>query len=650
MQIRAILPDGTPVKARIDYRPHPVVISEDGTELEGVTEVEARHKVVLRSGTRVTLKEPIPPVRFRVPSRLSVVKKYVPEEIEGTYDVYPPSSEGFYARLAKGMANALLVVFELVDSSGYWLTVLEPDSNRVFESHPIKRYEFDIVHLKRALEQFVELVSEFSEPAFEKEIMGLLDGPDLTWEELSHLTRGNLPSGCTPKGNLRDTLRQLLPHGTEDVENEFLLTLEHVARDRIPDIDLVEYISKVGGLPVFRQIYSTHLRLQLIGKPTPDYVSIINKIFSDVPATNIVTRASEEIQRRDPYRRINQFFNFAETFDITHVAEIITHLNSIGDIITATSQVEKYSQDTKARLLIHQVGIRMAPVVNHERIGLQEMIYLGAAHRWPHRHLAYSYRLGDLEEAGPHLQSILVPKNKVDEIQKSLPQFKRVLWSWRVVNEGHFDGESYVDKPERITQGLTEEMTLQALKLKYSPWKQKGEVELTKEEARLLDMVAHHLYISDLDLEAGRRFWKTTPNESRRILRSLQKKELFFANYWMSQGVMPATFVIAKGPPQKIAALSNAFLEAIVVPYTAILGGGNMSVSVLRATLDSRTHLMDIVPSLAKEHGLEIQTYVPQTYMNYRPTLHQRLLREDGSWDDDFSGLLSQIRSRTGNS
>ncbi len=42
---------------------------------------------------------------------------------------------------------------------------------------------------------------------------------------------------------------------------------------------------------------------------------------------------------------------------------------------------------------------------------------------------------------------------------------------------------------------------------------------------------------------------------------------------------------------------------------------------------------------------MDIKIYRVNAYAAYTHNLYQRLLRPDGTWDDDISGFLSQIRS-----
>ena len=62
----------------------------------------------------------------------------------------------------------------------------------------------------------------------------------------------------------------------------------------------------------------------------------------------------------------------------------------------------------------------------------------------------------------------------------------------------------------------------------------------------------------------------------------------------------------------------------------------------------SEAHAYEILANLPRtvaEYGIELKGYRVSAYAGYLHNLYQRLLNPDGTWDDDVSGFLSQIRS-----
>jgi hypothetical protein len=49
----------------------------------------------------------------------------------------------------------------------------------------------------------------------------------------------------------------------------------------------------------------------------------------------------------------------------------------------------------------------------------------------------------------------------------------------------------------------------------------------------------------------------------------------------------------------------------------------------------------------AKKFDILVEAHPISAYAGYRNNLYSRLLKEDGTWDDDISGLLDQVRLRS---
>ncbi|MHA1881431.1 MAG: hypothetical protein ACTSUO_00090 [Candidatus Thorarchaeota archaeon] len=51
------------------------------------------------------------------------------------------------------------------------------------------------------------------------------------------------------------------------------------------------------------------------------------------------------------------------------------------------------------------------------------------------------------------------------------------------------------------------------------------------------------------------------------------------------------------------------------------------------------------LPQLGMKHGMNIRCMIPLSYRNYASNLFQRLLKPDGTWFDNVSGVVTQVRS-----
>ena len=60
----------------------------------------------------------------------------------------------------------------------------------------------------------------------------------------------------------------------------------------------------------------------------------------------------------------------------------------------------------------------------------------------------------------------------------------------------------------------------------------------------------------------------------------------------------------------------------------------------------SAYQIASTLPSEAYNQEMQVRCLRPTSYQSYRYNLYQRLLRIDGTWDDDVSAFLSQARSK----
>jgi hypothetical protein len=72
---------------------------------------------------------------------------------------------------------------------------------------------------------------------------------------------------------------------------------------------------------------------------------------------------------------------------------------------------------------------------------------------------------------------------------------------------------------------------------------------------------------------------------------------------------------------------------------------GMMLIVLSRMSNEDVYHLMSELPTRGQEEGLAIRCLQPRALWNYTRTLYQRLLSDDGTWSDDVTGFLSQVRS-----
>jgi hypothetical protein len=97
--------------------------------------------------------------------------------------------------------------------------------------------------------------------------------------------------------------------------------------------------------------------------------------------------------------------------------------------------------------------------------------------------------------------------------------------------------------------------------------------------------------------------------------------------------------------PAKIQSMANAFLQNTPTSLAMIGSEGKNAIILSRLPEDQMHELTSTLPQVAYENGIAVRCMRPRSYRSYRSSLFQRLLKADGTWDDDVSALLSQARS-----
>ena len=72
----------------------------------------------------------------------------------------------------------------------------------------------------------------------------------------------------------------------------------------------------------------------------------------------------------------------------------------------------------------------------------------------------------------------------------------------------------------------------------------------------------------------------------------------------------------------------------------------NQAIILSRLPETTAYELAANLPEQGFDKGLNIRCLRPTTFQSYTHNLYQRLLKEDGTWDDDVSAFLSQARSK----
>ena len=282
-------------------------------------------------------------------------------------------------------------------------------------------------------------------------------------------------------------------------------------------------------------------------------------------------------------------------------------------------------------------------------VGLRNLVYIGAAHRWAHLHLAYSLSLQTDSGTPLHLQSILVPPLAAERIKAILPRAVDISWSGSSINLGlyHRNSRRWTMRTEKILDAAAKKASLRVLRRTFGDWKGTIPHHLTPKEAQIIDMVnSTAFYLTHLQSDRGKKYWKTTAEEAKRVLTSLRDNGIGNISYRfsMSGNLVPAA-VIIEGSEESVYSITKALLEECPTTRALIASDGRLSICSSRIPREETKSLFSNLPRIAGKYGITVRPLTIITHRNYEGSICQRILNPDGSYNDDTSGFLSQVRS-----
>ena len=98
------------------------------------------------------------------------------------------------------------------------------------------------------------------------------------------------------------------------------------------------------------------------------------------------------------------------------------------------------------------------------------------------------------------------------------------------------------------------------------------------------------------------------------------------------------------GPSKNVCSLARAFLRHAPSAQVRLSNEATSCNVVARIPEDLTYEALTKIPEIAKKNELNLSAFPISAFAAYRNDLFQRILRKDTTWDDDVSGLLSQIR------
>lgn len=560
--------------------------------------------------------------------------------------MYPPSTENWFSKVAHDAEIAVFTVHALRESKRLLLMITDPHDGELFDAHLIKSYEANILQMTRDWIVHNKIVYP---DEHQSNILRFLDDKPPKWSSLAGLVEGVTIPNLSIHETMRDTMNQLVPQSfPEDIRIQIMAFLAWVNQARIPEEDPAEFVSRYTNVNVFYALLNGHLKCIIDNIEPPQYVKVM--FSADKGQLKLIERPTPESVVINPW--LLSWYKFMEQFPdwvdkVLNYANIMNSSDKVKLVLPVTKKEalssRKYWSD---RLALVTQGLFMRAQVNKEAIGLKSMVYVGGAHKWPHKHLEWSARLGYDPKWQHQIQIMVMPHSAIEPVMRVMPSFKEVDWEMTSLNLGKYDSEKrkWLVNTTAIEKSFERKRTIQQLKNEFDKWKSNRSYRISHEEARILDLGSWGIYLSSLELGRYSKFYNISRERIQEVLSKLKNKGLIFPRYFFILERLNSIYVSANGPPDHICSVARAFLKHAPSAQVMISNNGSSCLIVSRIPEDNVYQLLTNLPFKAKENSVTLETHPISSYAGYRSDLYQRLLRNDGTWDDDVSGLLSQTR------
>ena len=594
------------------------------------------------------------PVKISLTSKFSILRPYVPQGGQYIEDVFPPSTLGFYGRLRSGHGEFLYIIQEIKNDTKLWLTIANQDTGQIYEAHHIFPYEAEALSLIDSQEfrkKWYETIWATVPTQEKKKILNILESESVTWDEFAKVL-GDIEIPPQKRGKtMRESLTPLMPESfPESVKEQLMLFLTLVLKDEIQLADPINSLYKFWQFPIAGALMEGHLMCLADNIDFPQYLKLLNLASKRdlLGPTRAIPRNVVEFPWLLFWQKtMEQFPNW---FDIA--SDIVQELNEKGKIIKkvpiSESAAKKSQSAWKNRLALLMYELRILGRVNQKILGLSKLVYLGAAYRWPHRHLEFITRLGWAGESTPHLQVMVMPLAAAQQVKRALPNVIDVKLTVRTSNITLFDKErkEWDISTDDILTSIDGRYSIKKLARRFPDENKVGDQLITKEEARILDLVSEGIRIAGLDRKEYLAPWGFDSDRVQKLLTKLSDKRIVKVFYEASDQNLVTLATIINGPPDRVTSVCSAFLDTTPTTLMMIDEKGEQAVLLTRLPETAAYTLASNLTGMGLEHGLTIRCFRPTTFQSFTHSLYQRLLHDDGTWDDDVSAFLSQARSK----
>jgi hypothetical protein len=581
---------------------------------------------------------------------LKVIRGYAPDSLS-LQEMYPPSSNSWITHLSESGKDAIFSLQSIIGKNQYLLSIVDVRTEEIINLLQVNSFEVNLLLMETDWDRYNRIITEIATDVKELSLEEILGQPAPSWKELSRITEGidipHLDNGET----IRDTMEQLVPKSfPENVRLELMAFLAYIIHLKIPKDDPLDFqISlrkRFQSSPLLRILVYGHIQCLVEGISPPQYVRLMVLADRGMLGTGMEPSPVE----RDPWGMM--WYRLMEMLP-THkarVASIADELNRTQKIITSLPVSKGESKSSteawldRFSLVRHSLVLR--GYIQDQRIGLVKLAFIGNTHRWPHKHLAWSARLGNPETNPPFIQIMLMPPAAAERIIRIKPKISCIDWSASRINYNLYnpENERWRINLQQIFKSFSGIKSMKQVENEFNVRKT-GKIHTpTYEEAIVLDLLSWGMYLQSLEVGNYDQILNISRNNLAKKLSYFKDQGIIQLQYLSYFAGLVSVCLEVTGDIPHLYSAARAFLKYLPSATVMVSEGTRVCYVLARVPESSAYDLLVDLPGKSKKSNLAFKGFRMTAYVGYIHNLYQRLLKDDGTWDDDISGLLSQIR------
>ncbi|MFX1272087.1 MAG: hypothetical protein ACFFAX_10395 [Promethearchaeota archaeon] len=565
--------------------------------------------------------------------------------------LYPPSSQGWFSRVVDGGRRAIFLLHDLAGNDGFWLSIVDTRNNEYLEAHTILPFEKGVLDVSDETAEhesmFVKL-SESTRAEVESWMNSILDGPPPEWNELAQITSDVYVPGLTIGENMRDTLELLVPRiYRPEIRNQVLAFLGAIVKGHHPDEDPVTYFEKFHSKQVLRNLLMGHLYCDVNDEIPPSYVRIMQE--GALQRLGSPDRAVSETWS-DPWHQTyyKVMDGFPKLFDtaVKYSAKLNAAKRITLGLPIPESQAAKSKKKWIERFKLMAVGIMLRAQLRPNSVGLKRIAYTGHAHQWPSVHMKWSAKIEGAGHREPSVQIMEMPNESLEATLHARPNLMIVDWTGAAVNEHLYDETSRTWRVSvsRIMGGLSGRRSIRRLGNEFGEWRGSEIHKPTQTWAKALDATANLSYLADLGQDKYIEYMGLSRSQLLSSLKEMNEKGVISILYVPNVLDLMMIAVIAQGKAGNICSLARAFMKHSPTATVHLAQKGKWLLVLSRQPTSTAHRLIATLPEESAKVGIALRCNRLTSFRSYTRGFYRRLLRDDGTWKDDVTQMLSQIR------